>query len=398
MVAAIAALSSAACADAPGGRDRLLAAAEAIRQLESVAYEYAYKGSGSAAGSFTGRVLLVRPPDGSPLYRAELRPSPSWDPAAATEADDDAPPAAATDPPPALILSGGGDHVAARDEARSRFSHGTISGGSGHLVANAPFAVLPEWTEAHPFDVELASAFEVVSQETVGGVLCDVVRGITNEFGPARVWWHIAVEDDLPRAFRWEAEDGSGALSFEILRLEADRPISGDQLAIQVDVTDAGAEEVFEEDARVLGPGVSAPPWRLPTAAGGALQLAELRGAPVVLSFWSTWCAACRDLATELDAVSRRLAGDGVRFVALNGWEDAAADPAATLRAWGVEAPVLLHAERVAADYKLISPPALFVVDASGDLALVRNPALEAPASEAREVERVLRSLLDAGG
>lgn len=400
MVAALAALSSAACADAPGGRDRLLAAAKAIRQLESVVYEYAYEGSGSAAGSFTGRVLLVRPPDGPPLYRAELRPSPSWDPAAdaATEDTADAAPGTPTDPPPALILSGGGDHVAARDEALPRFSHGTISGGSGHLVANAPFAVLPEWTEAHPFDVELASAFDVVSQETVGGVLCDVVRGITNEFGPARVWWHIAVEDDLPRAFRWEAEDGSGALSFEILQLEADRPISGDQLAIQVDVTDSGGDEVFDEDQRVLGPGLPAPDWRLPAADGGALRLSELRGAPVVLSFWSTWCAACRDLATELDAVSRRLAGDGVRFLALNGWEDAEADPAATLRAWGVEAPVLLHAERFAADYKLISPPALFVVDPSGNLALVRNPALEAAASEAREVERVLRSLLDAGG
>ena len=392
-------LISAACARPPSGGDRLLAAAEAIQRMESVVYDYAYEGSGSAAGSFTGRVLLARSPDGPMLYRADLRPSPSWDPASAADLEGTSGPAAATDTsPPALILSGGGDHVAARDEARGRFSHGTISGGSGHLVANAPYAVLSAFTEARPFAAELASDFDVVSQETVGGVLCDVVRGTTDEFGPARVWWHIGVEDDLPRAFRWEAEDGSGALSFEMRGLEVDRVISAEQLAIRVNVADSGGDEVVAEDERLLTPGVTAPDWHLPAAAGGALRLSELRGEIVVLGFWSTWCVPCRDLATRFGDLARQFSGSGVRFLALNGWEGGATDPDATLRAWGVEVPVLLHAERIAADYRLIAPPALFVVDARGDLALVRNPALEDPAAEAAEVERTVRSLLDGGG
>ena len=387
MVAGIAVTLYAACAEVPTARDRLLASAEAIQRLESLIYEYVYEGSGSAAGSFTGGVRLVRPPDGPALYRAELRPSPSWDLREATG-----------DPPPALILSGGGDPVAARDEALARFSYGTISGGSGHLVANAPFAVLSEFTEATPFEPELAGEFELVSQEMVGGVLCDVLRGTTDEFGPARVWWHIGVEDDLPRAFRWEAVDGSGVLAFEIRRLEIDPPTSPEQLAIRVDLTNPDAEEVFEEDERALVPGVPAPDWRLPTAEGASLQLSELRGEIVVLSFWSSWCIPCRDLATEHDRVSRRLAGPGVRFLALNGWESPEVEPARMLGEWGLDVTILLHAERIAADYKLISPPALYVVNARGDLALVRNPAQDDPASEARELERVIRSLLDGGG
>ena len=399
LVAAVASWLGTACAESAGGRDRLLAAAEAIQRMESAVYEYAYEGSGSAAGSFTGRVLLVRPPDGPMLYRADLRPSPSWAPDSAADPEDAGGPAAATEAtPPALILSGGGDHVAARDEALGRFSHGTISGGSGHLVANAPYAVLSAFTEARPFAAELASDFEVVSQETVGGVLCDVVRGTTDEFGPARVWWHVAVEDDLPRAFRWEAADGSGALSFEMRGLEVDRVISAEQLAIRVNVADSGGDEVVAEDERLLTPGVTAPDWHLPAAAGGALRLSELRGEIVVLGFWSTWCVPCRDLATRFGDVARQFSGSGVRFLALNGWEGGATDPDATLRGWGVEVPVLLHAERIAVDYRLIAPPALFVVDARGDLALVRNPALEDPASEAAEVERTVRSLLDGGG
>ena len=400
-----ASLCVASCAGAPGARERLLASAEAIQQIESLIYEYSYEGSGSAAGSFSGLVLLVRPPDGPALYRAELRPSPSWDPAAAprTAADDPRDPAEASgDAPPALILSGGGDHVAARDEALGRFSYGTISGGSGHLVANAPFAVLSAFTDAEPLAAERAGEFELVSRETVGGVLCDVLRGTTDEFGPARVWWHIGVEDDLPRAFRWEAEDGSGTLAFEIRSMEADSPVPADLLAIQVDVTDPEALEVIEEDARPFGPGVAAPGWTLsreapPADERATLRLSDLRGEVVVLSFWSSWCAPCRELAAEVRAVSRRFGDAGVRFLALNGWEGADSAPGRTWAEWGLEAPVLLHAERIAADYKLISPPALFVVDARGDLALVRNPALEDPGAEARELERVLGSLLDRG-
>ena len=399
---AIAASLCVSCADPPGARERLVASAEAIQRLESLAYEYSYEGSGSAAGSFSGLVLLVHPPEGPPLYRAELRPSPSWD-AAKTAADPTADPAGAAadpaqaeiDPPPALILSGGGDPVAARDEALGRFSYGTISGGSGHLVANAPYAVLSEFTNPRSFDAELAGEFELVSQETVGGVLCDVVRGTTDEFGPARVWWHIGVEDDLPRAFRWEAEDGSGALTFEIRRMEIDAVISGERLAIRVD---PDREEVVDEDARTLAPGVPAPDWSLPTEEGAPLRLSELRGDIVVLNFWSTWCRPCRDLAIRVDEVARGFAGAGVRFLALNGWESPDADPVRTLREWGVEAPILLRGERIATDYKLISPPALFVVDAGGDLALVRYRALEDPESEARELERVLGSLIDGGG
>ena len=384
LVAGIAATLCAACAEVPTARDRLLAADAAIQRLESLIYEYSYEGSGSAAGSFTGLVRLVRPAHGPSLYRAELRPSPSWDPREATG-----------DAPPALILSGGGDPVAARDEALARFSYGTISGGSGHLVANAAFAVLAEFTEATPFEAELAGEFELVSQETVGGVLCDVLRGTSDEFGPARVWWHIAVVDALPRAFRWESEDGSGALAFEIRRLGIDPPTSPEQLAIRVDVSTPDAEQVFEEDERALVPGVPAPDWRLPAAEGASLRLSQLRGEIVVLNFWSSWCIPCRDLATEYGAVARRFADAGVRFLALNGWESAEADASRTLREWGLDVPILLHAERIAADYKMISPPALYVVDARGDLALVRNPAQDDPESGAGELERVIRSLLD---
>ena len=386
--AGVAAILCLSCESAPTGRDRLLDAAAAIERLSSLAYEYAYEGTGSAAGSYAGRVRLLRAEGEPSIYWAELRPSPSWTP--------DPQPGDALAEAPALILSGGGDYIAARDEALARFSHGTISGGSGHLVANAPFAVLSAFTDPQPFQAELASGLELVSRETIGGVLCDVLRGRTTEFGSAQVWWHIGVEDDLPRAFRWEADDGSGALAFEIRSILVDARLTPDQLAIRVDLLDSASEEVIDEDARRIEPGVPAPDWTLETEAGPPLRLSDLRGDIVVLNFGASWCVPCQDLAAAYAAFRERWTAEGVRFLNLNAWETPEVAPGQTVRDWGIDAPLLLRAERIAHDYKLASVPALFVVDAAGDLALVRNPTLADPEVQAGELERTLRTLLDA--
>ena len=394
--AGVAAALCLSCESAPTGRGRLLDAAAAIERLSSLAYEYAYEGTGSAAGSYTGRVRLLRAEGEPSVYWAELRPSPSWTPDA--QPDEPLPGDAPDEMPaetPALIVSGGGDYVAARDEALARFSHGTVSGGSGHLVANAPFAVLSAFTDPQPFQAELASGLELVSRETIGGVLCDVLRGRTTEFGSAQVWWHIGVEDDLPRAFRWEADDGSGTLAFEIRSILVDARLTPDQLAIRMDLLDP-ASDVIDEDARRIEPGVPAPDWTLETEAGSSLRLSDLRGDIVVLSFVASWCAPCRDLAAAYSAVTERWTAEGVRFLNLSAWESPEVDPGTVVREWGLDAPLLLRAERIAYDYKLASVPALFVVDAAGDLALVRNPTLADPEAQAGELERTLRSLIDA--
>jgi cytochrome c biogenesis protein CcmG, thiol:disulfide interchange protein DsbE len=50
---------------------------------------------------------------------------------------------------------------------------------------------------------------------------------------------------------------------------------------------------------------------------GSSQQLSELRGVPVVLNFWASWCPACISEMPDFGEVDRRF-GDRVEFIGVN--------------------------------------------------------------------------------
>lgn len=56
---------------------------------------------------------------------------------------------------------------------------------------------------------------------------------------------------------------------------------------------------------------------RLARPEGGELVLAELRGKPLLINFWATWCAPCIREMPELDRFHRDFAPRGVEVVGL---------------------------------------------------------------------------------
>jgi thiol-disulfide isomerase/thioredoxin len=61
------------------------------------------------------------------------------------------------------------------------------------------------------------------------------------------------------------------------------------------------------------------PPWdqRFPTPQGGELDLSSLRGHPLVLNFWATWCPPCVKELPELDRFHREWSPQGWQVVGL---------------------------------------------------------------------------------
>lgn len=62
------------------------------------------------------------------------------------------------------------------------------------------------------------------------------------------------------------------------------------------------------------GPGVGkpAPPLSLHTLDGRTISIASLRGQVVILTFWATWCAPCKEELPLLSAYAARHAGQGL--------------------------------------------------------------------------------------
>src|SRR3989304_1741804 len=61
-----------------------------------------------------------------------------------------------------------------------------------------------------------------------------------------------------------------------------------------------------------------APAFRLPALDGRTLDLAALRGRPIVLNFWASWCVPCKDEAPLLERAWKTYRDKGLLVIGVN--------------------------------------------------------------------------------
>ena len=134
----------------------------------------------------------------------------------------------------------------------------------------------------------------------------------------------------------------------------------------QVASVAAGVTVVPEAQRRPL------PAFRGQTLDDQEIDLAALRGRPLVLNFWASWCGPCRAEQEGLELASKTLAGWDVRMVGVNIRDDRGA-AASYLQEFRVgypslfDRPALLSARLGALGPQ--APPYTLVVDAEGRVA-----------------------------
>ena len=119
--------------------------------------------------------------------------------------------------------------------------------------------------------------------------------------------------------------------------------------------------------------GKRAPDFALPTVDGkGTMRLSDLRGQVVVVNFWASWCAACRQEHPNFAAAWSRYRDQGVVILGIV-FQDSAGAAADYMRQAGGGWPVLTDpGSRTAQRYGVYGVPETFFIDATGRIAFKR--------------------------
>ena len=117
-------------------------------------------------------------------------------------------------------------------------------------------------------------------------------------------------------------------------------------------------------------------------ADGSSTSLADMKGTPVVLNMWATWCKPCVREMPDFDSVASSV--DGVRIIGVN-VADSADDASAFAQQLGVQYEQFNDPAGELSDaFEVTGLPATAFVDASGKVVEVHSGALTADELRAR--------------
>jgi len=119
----------------------------------------------------------------------------------------------------------------------------------------------------------------------------------------------------------------------------------------------------------VLRAGVApAPDFTLKSLDGSNVKLSEYRGQVVMINFWASWCAPCRQEMPLLEDLYRRYSKLGFVILGVNVEQDQA-QARALLQKIPVSFPILFDTgNRVSELYQVVAMPSTVILDRDGNV------------------------------
>ena len=111
--------------------------------------------------------------------------------------------------------------------------------------------------------------------------------------------------------------------------------------------------------------GQPAPDWTQPTSTGSRISLHSLRGSPIYLNFFATWCPPCNEEAPSINALAKKYASRGLRVVGVDELEDRA-KATSFVRKYGLVYPAVVDDGTLQGQYRVNGLPVHVFIDRDG--------------------------------
>ncbi len=157
-------------------------------------------------------------------------------------------------------------------------------------------------------------------------------------------------------------------------RRAAEAQARNQQMSITVDKkgATASASESGETVADLRGKPATG--FTLTSNTGRRISMADLKGKPVLLNFWATWCTPCKVEMPWFEDFQKKYAAQGLQVVGINEDDDAQSAEVKdqikkTLERTGVDYTILLSDKKVGDAYGGLDVlPATFFIDRNGKI------------------------------
>jgi peroxiredoxin len=135
--------------------------------------------------------------------------------------------------------------------------------------------------------------------------------------------------------------------------------------------------------------GKKAPAFELATLDGQTVALSELKGRPVLLNFWASYCGPCVHEMPYLQQVYEERQGEELALLAVNIGESPS-QAAEFMQSYGFSFTVLLDSQAtVAQKYNIIGIPTTFFIDKGGIIQKIKIGYFQSQA----EIENILSEI-----
>lgn len=116
----------------------------------------------------------------------------------------------------------------------------------------------------------------------------------------------------------------------------------------------------------VVRVGDLAPAFALADLDGNPLRLADLRGRPVIVNFWASWCGPCVEEFPLLTSAAATYKGEGLAIVGIV-FRDRSEAARAFMARMGATWPAAMDpGDAIATRFGIIGPPDTFFIDRNG--------------------------------